>query len=249
MAKTRSGRPSLVESLREHVLSPVSEAQEVARREHEEVDAEREAFWRFRDRVAGIDTVSPPPTVPKRRVASGLSDHRAVDRLRNAYRETVMDVPHYEDVYDEPLEPNFTAELAIGLPTGSQRDGTAFTDVYKSRLVAAIDQTLEQRAVFCDGLAGERDSLARGRDGLTDLLDELDGSSIPDWYSDEFEAESDEIVARRQETLRTRNRLGDVDGHDLCTYLYQQREWTYPVLTAVARLRSSVGYRSSTTDD
>jgi len=243
MVETEQERICLVKSLRRHVLTPLSDAQSFIQREYEEVEAERQAFQQFKECVASIDIVSPPSTVPRRRTVSRTADPKPEDQLRNAYRETVMSVSHYDDVYGESLDTNFTAELSITLP-GQQRDSPLFTEVYKTELTAAVSRVLAQRETFCDSLQREQNSLANGREELTDLLDNLDGPRIPSWHAADFEKRLSRCAQTRQETLQTRDQSRHTDGHDLCSYLYREPAWTYPVLTAVARLRGAVNYRS-----
>lgn len=243
MVNAESKASGLVESLRGHVLTPLTDARLVTGCESDEVEAERDAFRLFRERMAGIDTVPPPTTGPKRRIVTRATGSRPGARARRAYRETVMDVSHYDEVYDETLEANFVAELSLEPPAGRERGGTAFTDHYKSRLSTAVSQTVAQRETFGDTLDSELASLTRARDTLVTLLDQLDGPRIPGWYSEEFETCISDLVETRQDTLRTRDGLQYIDGHDLCTYLYQGQEWTYPILTAAARLRRSVDCR------
>jgi len=82
-----------------------------------------------------------------------------VEQLRSAYRETVMGVAHYDDVYDEVLDTHVAAELSTEMATVFQPDGTAFTDVYKTRLTAATGEAIDQRKTFCETLVAKRTSL------------------------------------------------------------------------------------------
>jgi hypothetical protein len=153
-----------------------------------------------------------------------------------------MNVSHYEDVYGESLATNFAAELSAELATGLEPDGTLFTDVYKHQLITAIDHTISHRGRFYEYLDKEQDSIARGHEGLTALLNQLDGPRIPAWYSAEFEDRLSELAQRRQGTLRERAQPKHLDGIDLCTYLYTKPVWTHAVLAAVERLREAVAY-------
>ena len=102
---------TLVSVLREHVLNPLTDAQAVVQREATEINTEREAFDQLAQRVTTVETVPdlrPEPQAHTLRVESQL---QAADQLREAYRETVMNVPHYEDVCGESLETNVAAEL------------------------------------------------------------------------------------------------------------------------------------------
>jgi hypothetical protein len=152
-----------------------------------------------------------------------------------------MSVDHYDEVYGEPLIENIAAELFDEIAAGLRRDQhLQFTPLFKRRLTAAVDSTIDQRESFCAILTGERDSLARSRDGLQAILDELDGTRVPATNETDFTDALDEIASQRQETFAGRTASPRTNGHDLCAYLYGDCLWTYPVLTAVTRLLGAV---------
>lgn len=242
MKTTLQTEDSIVASLRDHVFRPVSTAEQLVATEHEEVDSERQAFERFRDRVVGIDTVSmsKSPT-PGQRPGLVQSRSRSVERVRSAFRETVMSVDHYDDVYGEPLDEHFAAELSSELAAGLQQDAhSQFTDLYKRTLVAAVRSAIDRRETFCDSLESERTSLEASRDALDAAMDELDGTRVPAGVGGDFTDTLDDVARRRQEALAGRTSSPRTDGHDLCVYLYGECDWTYPVLTALTRLRGAV---------
>ena len=102
---------ALVSVLRGHVLDPLADAQSVVHREATEIDTEREAFDQLAQQVTDIETVPDRQPKPQAHTLTVKSQLQAADQLREAYRETVMDVPHFEDVYGESLETNVAAEL------------------------------------------------------------------------------------------------------------------------------------------
>lgn len=244
MAGSDCSGQRIEDSLRQHVLTPVSEAQSRVERELDEVDAERRAFGRFRDRVAGIEPVPPRPDNPARQTVAHDPDDRTVEQLRGAYRETVMSVAHYDDVFGESLDTNVAAELSAEVATGFQRGGTRFTTMYKSRLTAAVDRAIAEREAFCETLATERDSLESCQESLVELLDPLDGPRVPVWHTTDFQDALSDIAHHRQEIVHRGHTLSYIDDHDLYAYLYRDENWTYPVLTAIARLRGAVEFRT-----
>lgn len=238
MVETDDRQASVGAVLRDHVVSPLSTAQDILDLEYEEVTAERDAFAKFRDRVAGIETVSTRRTGPATRTYANQPRSRAVERVRAAFRETVMSVDHYEETYGETLVEHASAELSADLATGLQGNaGTPFTDAYRETLVAAAGDAVDQRERFLETLETERESLEDMRDTLGELLDSVDGPHVPEYHRAEFDQRLTDIAETRQETIRTHHFPARVDGHDLCQYLYRGPEWTYPVLTAVTRLR------------
>jgi hypothetical protein len=228
------------ESLRRHVLDPLATAESVLDNESEEIAAERRAFEQFKNRVGGIETCPDTEVMATTHHRLGGKRSRGAERVRSAFRETVMEVDHYNEVYGELIK-HAEAELSADIAAGLRRDAhLQFTHLYKRTLLAAVESAIEQRETVCAILDNERDSLARSRDGLRAVLDELDGTRVPAGTRAEFTDALDEIAGQRQETVTSRTGSPRTDGHDLCAYLYAECAWTYPVLTAVTRLRGAV---------
>ncbi|WP_436930898.1 DUF7260 family protein [Halosimplex halobium] len=226
----------LSRTLREHVLEPLSTAEELVGAERAEVEAERQAYVRFADRVGGIDTVSRQPAGVNRTRQLTDSPPRRVERLRSAFRETVMSVDHYDEVYGESLVEHAAAELSADVATGFRREGgTQFTEFYRSTLVSAVEEAVGWRERLVDQLDEELASLDRSRDAVEDLLDRWEGPGP----AEGVESDLDDLAERRQNLVQRRDPLSGTDGHELCQYVYADAEWTYPVLTAVARVRTA----------
>jgi len=241
MSDTEQVGLPLEESLRGHVLDPLATAESVLDKEYEEIAAERRAFEQFKNRVGGIETCPDTEVMATTHHHLGGKRSRGAERVRSAFRETVMDVDHYDEVYGESLIKHTEAELSADIAAGLRRDAhLQFTHLYKQTLLTAVESAIEQRESVCAILDNERDSLARSRDGLRAVLDELDGTRVPAGTRAEFTDALDEIAGQRQETVASRTGSPRTDGHDLCAYLYAECAWTYPVLTAVTRLRGAV---------
>jgi hypothetical protein len=241
---TRPGPRDYLCSLRQHVREPISNAVERAKREHREVTREREAFETFAERVADHPT---EPTddgpVPAVTVLSTRSAPES-ESLRHAYSETVMAVAHYETVYDEPLTAHVRAELGPEIATlfQSSADGALIPEQRRT-VVAAARQAATDREEFCGTLDVELESLRSSCTEITAILDELDSTTIPAWYHQQFTNELTSIIRNRQAHLAERS-LSYLDGHNLCESLYHEEPQTYPVLMAVARLRDCVTVRA-----
>ena len=93
-----------------------------------------------------------------------------------------------------------------------------------------------QREAFLETMTTESDSLSRCHDDLVTVLDEVEAGPGPETVEERLDA----VAHERQETLATRRPLTRSSGHDLCQYCYDEHDWTYPVLTAVTRLRERV---------
>jgi len=66
MAEPDPRRRTVGDSLRQYVLSSLSDAQSLPQKEHKEVETEIQAFKQFKKRVNGIQTVPPPSVRPKK---------------------------------------------------------------------------------------------------------------------------------------------------------------------------------------
>lgn len=229
-------------------LEPIDLARDRAERERREVNAELRALERFRRRVASIDV---PPGAGRARLGGLTADGREdeMERLREAYRETVMSVPHYDRVYSESLERNLRAEFGPDIATCVREGGqTAFTPPFKRALLAAIERNVADRDRFLDVLGREIDSLARAQTVLSDVVERLSTTDPADAKCDgsadrlrELSGRIDSVAADRQRIVHDRVSTGRADGHALCEYLYDETSWTYPVLSVVASLRRELG--------
>jgi len=227
--------------LRHHVLGPVLTAETLAERVRTEVASERDAFDAFADRVATITVDSPrPPALMAGSVdTSGTSSATAA--LQEAYEATVMAVQHYDEIYDESVEENASAEFGPDLASLlSSETSTTFTQSHRELLVGAAEQRARDRGEFCDRLDSELHSLRSRRHDVTTILDNFDTSIVPAWYREQFEEEVRQVLRTRQSTLGSQSSVSYIDEHSLCAYLYAEESWTYPVLTAVARLLDSI---------
>jgi hypothetical protein len=168
-------------------------------------------------------------------------------RVVTAYEETVMSVPHYNTVYgDSPaasLAAEFGTEVAAGLDSG-------FTPPLKGALLDATRQAIEQRETFDGTLAAELDSLTAARESLSEIDSVLESVVARERESTTAtgteatltrqEERCEEVAAARQRLRRDRLLPEYVDADDLCSYLYREYDWTYPVLSAVAALRERI---------
>lgn len=124
------------------VPSHVRSARERVATERQRTSAERDAFAQFTDRIADLDTSatnSPvgidQPAVAQPILRSGSQSDTQLADARDAYRDTVMNVSHYTDEYDESLDEHITAELspdvATALTTSDQ-----FTSPLQEQLIS-----------------------------------------------------------------------------------------------------------------
>lgn len=236
-------------------------ARSICDRERERTRDEAVAFGRFADRVEGIDesskrnvttqTVTGPVTSA---TFAPTPDSRGLREIRDAYRETVMSVPHYEEEYDEPLAENvaeeFDPEVAAVLTDGDQ-----LTPQVKRAVVQRAYDARNRRDQFAQVLEREAEAIADADRRLEDVestLDRLNQRSLHDrtyaeledaWFQlRDLEDRIETILADRQETIRTigaaRHRFAD--RWTMYAYLYRELPTSHPALSEGARLLDEV---------
>jgi hypothetical protein len=226
-----------------HVLAPIGTALDRVADERSEVDAERDAFAAFATRVdacparAEPSVTAPDPAASVRTMGLG-ADANHTARLRQAYRETVMAVGHYEAVYGEPLRVNVAAEFGADVATALCQD-VPLTPVLKRTLSDAATTARAERERFDEILRRERRSLADAESALDNVV-----TAIPRHPCDhpddapslaELERRCDRVGTERQRVVQRQRRFSR-EGDALYEYLYGDQSWTYPVLSVVATL-------------
>ena len=247
--------------------------------ERRRVVDEREAFRAFRGRVSSIPDESGSAGTARseldgRRgvggaVGSAVRDAvgnapRPGSRLvavRDAYRATVMSVPHYEAEYDDTYERSVAEEFGPELAYALTRTN-CFRGEYKRSLLSAAESAVAERKRLLDAVESEIESVERADSRLGPIRSEIgaiedeigvagsegvDGADVDDLGFGALDAcrtraealrdDCDRIAARRQRVLADhRRRLALGDDVDLPTYCYQGLDVSYPVLAAVGVL-------------
>jgi hypothetical protein len=161
-----------------------------------------------------------------------------------AYHEIVMTLDHYDEVYTDSLTTSlaqeFGPEIAIALSEESP-----LTATLQERVAVAATQAAAKRATVLERLTAERSTLDNAHDTLTTLAHQAAAqtgeANAPQTATGAPSVETiatrcEQLATDRQHQLQTRSLARHIDGHDTATYLYQDTDWTYPVLAAVARL-------------
>jgi hypothetical protein len=225
-----------------HTLAPITTAQCLLATERDQLDAERDAFETFADRVRSVDVRRSPASEAPDALSVAVApdgDRAGTATLRRAYRETVMGLDHYEAVYGESLTANVRGEL--GPDVAARLDGEGpVTPPFVHALLECVRQAVEKRASLLDHLDREGASLADARATLAEVAaatGRSDDAAGTDARSLCDRVES--TVRARQSVIQDRHISPFVDGHDLCHYLYEGSagDWTYPVLTVATTLR------------
>lgn len=235
----------------------VPEARAYCERERDETKSERDAFDTFISRVRDVSPADPGspsmadtgPLVQRTDAAktSGLTE------VTDAYRETVMGVPHFDE-YDESLDEHMAAEFGADIAHGVI-SGDRLTPPVKQGMLHAALEARERREKLLAVLDIEESSLAEHEATLVDIEERVQAVSEPlcaDQSYEELEDARDALAAcrdsidatceQRQEDRReaqlTSLRLQD--DFDLQQYLYKSMDVTYPVLAEATRLLSRI---------
>lgn len=239
MSTIASGKdPRLfLQSLHSYVLDPLDSALDTVSREKQELEAELDALTEFEDRISTV----PPQQVLSRPSMYCEHDTTAISTVREAYQETIYDVDHYDRVYGETLVESIAAEFGQDFAVAFQPDSqTVFSPKLKETLLATVQTSASERRSFLETVHAEECSLESHRNEIAEMLETLDSSVVPEWFEESMQADIQSIIETRQQFLNTRKHR--FDAHDFCEYLYDDHQWSYPVLTAVARLRESVSF-------
>jgi len=224
----------------------IDAALEAVADERASVRAEDDALAAFDRRVAELSTVTVSTGPPL--VADPQPSGQSLERVRTAYEETVMSVPHYETEYDDTVAESLAAEFGDDL-AAALLGGTALTPELRDAVRAATTAARREREGFLDVLDREADSLETAADDIATLRADLDAlddrplsargfDDLHDLWSTlrDFEGRVDGMSLHRQETIRSHR--SDLPGvpTDLCEYLYAGLPVSYPVLDALADL-------------
>ena len=253
---------------------PIRAARAALRVERRRVVDEREALRAFRGRVSSIPDESgsadpsDPGAVdgvggagvgirgtmagPEGAAPGAASPGSPLVAVRDAYRATVMSVPHYEAEYDDTYERSVAEEFGPELAYALTRTDS-FHEAYKRSLLSAVETAVQEREAFLDAVESEIESVERAGSRLDPIRSEIEavddelggdeaaaasvGFGALDACRTRTEAlveDCDRVAARRQRVLADHERrLAIGDEIDFATYCYQDLDVSYPVLAAV----------------
>ncbi|KPN31207.1 hypothetical protein SY89_01950 [Halolamina pelagica] len=231
----------------------VRAALEALRVEYEAITAEQDALKAFVSRVEQLSPSGLKSTVEGGGVGVvGATTGQAggMGEVRTAYRETVMDVPHYERDYGESFPVNIVNEFGDGVG-GAVLANDALSPQVKRAVIASAQEGVTSRDRYLDTLDRERDRLEAAGNALDDAAtrcEAVDGQRLRRRSFEELqqrytrlETARDSLTAtldRRQEQIQAGVAFGwqRRDSESVYRYLYQDIDATYPVLADGTRL-------------
>lgn len=236
--QTPLGAPiALVAGVIEHCRQALGAVDE----ERERTEDERAAFAAFARRVAEIEPGTPAASTDGGEVAAVTRPpDPAIERVKEAYRDTVMAVPHYDEEYGESLESNVAAEFSAGL-AAALSSGEQLTPQMRTLLVRAATDASERRTDFLDVLDDEECQLSAAESSLACIDAGLDDTEsglalsfdeLHERYHclEDLESECESLLERRQRQIDAQRASVPGSDADIQEYLYRRLPVTYPVL-------------------
>ncbi|KYH24960.1 hypothetical protein HAPAU_29120 [Halalkalicoccus paucihalophilus] len=240
-------------SLASSLITWIPRAKAIVQTEQERTRAERDAFKHLGNRVSALEPPSPSSATlsSDHKLIRSLDPHpsppsttEGIDAIQQAYRDTVLSIPHYGEEYNEPLVQNmaieFGEDLTTAITTHSQLTPSLQQAVGQAATAASV-----RRVRFSNRLDDEATTLTDAEQTLTTTGKQYEQAteqprhhqSVEDLHETHQQLttclETCEQLIEERQTQRT-------DGHtaephtnetvDLQEYLYYSIGVTYPVL-------------------
>lgn len=223
------------------------------RREREAIAAEQDALSAFATRIEELPAAGPAPTVEGGGVgvvSATKSQPRGMAKVREAYRETLMDVEHYDRDYGESLPENLANELGDGV-AGAVLANDGLSPQIKRALLQSAEEGHTRRDRYLETLDRERERLDEAGDSLEtaaacceaadgDRLRRRSFEELQDRYErlDDGRETLTATLQQRQTQLQEGVTFGwqRCDSESVYRYLYRNIDATYPVLADGTRV-------------
>ena len=236
-------------------IEPISNARERVEREQARAQAEKRAFQRFHTRVANIecshsqDGAWRQPQQPVRTLSDTEPGRATIERIEDAFQETLLDTDHYDDEYnDASIHEAIAGELGPGIAHVLKQNVDIAPNL-QTTILEAAEQAHRDRRAFSMWLDREATSLVEADEQLckiTATVSELADSPFEVWSDEDLTAARDRLHAlehdcdmladQRQAFLNERPPTDNLhlDGRTFDEYLYHSQDFTYPVLSEIA---------------
>lgn len=236
----------------------IADARRRCENERSRARSEQEAFEEFESFVSSLETKPIDTDVPQQLSGSVLT-RRALsdggvssDRILAGYERTVMDVPHYEEEYDDTVYESLVAELGADTAAAIVSSEPLSPEL-QSALLARSRHARRTRSSLIDAVDEELETLDRAgataeaidtkrRRFLTHFDGTAPGASfdagIDIWHGlDELEADCETALDDRQAAFENPPLVRDDHGISFYEYLYRPLEGTdHPVLSQFVTL-------------
>lgn len=234
----------------------LSDAMAVVNEEQKQVTIERKAFKRFVNRIVEIDTKQNEQIHHQPKASTMNSSQLANNSCQEVlivYDETVANVPHYEVVYNEPLEVHLGAELGEEIQTALIAN-QSFTPQLKQAVIQAGKREWNARKQLLQDLNTERDQLTEADGSIHEIRQELKETQqvlhrhrsfdeLHPVYEALYECEIriNSWIEERQQHIQTTSRKHPrAESYAFHEYLYRDLSTQYPVLSEYTSLMTEI---------
>lgn len=215
--------------------------------ESETIIAEQEALSLFSQEVESVPTASPTASVGGGGVGvigTTNSQPQEMATLRQAYRDTVMAVDHFERDYGESLSEHLAEEFGDGVARAVLTNERLSPQI-KQAVLASAGESRTQREQYLKTLESERDRLRSAGEKLDDAVEicaSVDGNRLRRRSFEELQSRYERLETERSELSATlsehQDRLHEgktfgwqrEDSESVHSFLYRDIDTTYPVL-------------------
>ena len=173
--------------------------------------------------------------------------------IREAYVETIMNTPHYDDEYGDSFWESLAAEFGNEFAT-ILKQATVVTPGLKQQVLTAAQQTKTQRKRLISALNQEASNLKEANAELQSVAEEVNVIQSRPFYDcpidglQQLHTDLDELSIRCQ-ALANRRQNGELEPQSagglktnlrVPDYCYESLSVTYPILDAVATISSRI---------
>ncbi len=240
-------------ALTERITTRIQQTQQAIDTEIRRTRSEAHAFKDFAVEVRKLDSsASSTGTAGTITRSVAVNTPNSRQKLKSAYKNTVMEVPHYKEEYGDSFQESFIAEFGAALGEAVLQ-GPSFDPRQRRLLLAKTQQARQDRSKLIDTLDEEQESVRTLSSQIREVSEEigkLEEKAAAAGRFDSFvdirsrlltiESTSESLIATRQETLTEQRKTLSlpIDAPDVPTYLYKEMDVTYPLLASIADILS-----------
>jgi hypothetical protein len=213
---------------------------------------ELEALRTFEEQIRAIPTedVTFETGQPVALVGTAVESTTGLGRVREAYESTLMSVPHYLEEYDDTYTESLAAEFSPDIAS-TLTDGTRFNDRRKRAVLSAVANAQSTRELLLDTIDREETSIREAKAEFEPLITDCEEIRQIQFDEEEFGAldayrtrlqvlseKCRTLSERRQGAIFDQRRIQRLptDAPDTATYVYQDLDVDYPVLSLVVEV-------------
>jgi DNA repair exonuclease SbcCD ATPase subunit len=230
-----------------------TDAIELVRKEQNELQAELDALKQFLKEIKTTAPAEPSLEASPQQSENILStpQETRLEEIRQAYEETVREVPHYQREYDDTVTESLVEEFGPSIAT-QLVTGETYTPLVKNQLIKAVWRSRQERKHFFQTLKSEYEALQTAKTTLEKVDAEFEHITVcpsSEQSLDELFQNYNRLIDTQEtcETVLKERQQQRVEGHaavtapgtneiDLYPYLYRSLPVTYPVLADTTKV-------------